>query len=354
MEFKQFLEDTFTLAKFSELHPLFVHFPIGLLLLFGFFTFLPQSKKALLEPAMDILLKVGVFFSILSCLTGYLLADLEEMNSLLVQQHQWLGISTTLVYVVLIFIPKYRTYITGLATILLLITISLGTIITHGSFNVWKEKVIHSVETILKKPIQAPADSPVKEEPIETYSDEKEEAVLTDAIEEKPALEISQEWIKSLSAKGLVVTKSGEKANGIALNFVNVSTLDPAILDQMMLFKDQILALRLNNIPLDKLALEQISQCRNLQNLQLANTQLSDESLLLLAQLPRLEHLNVYNNPLTDKGILALQKCTSLQKLFVWKTKVSQSALQELQKKLPALRIEGGFQQLSKPDSTKK
>jgi hypothetical protein len=207
-----------------------------------------------------------VFFSILSCLSGYLLTDLEEMNSLLVQQHQWLGISTTLAYVVLIFIPKYRTYITGLATILLLITLFLGTIITHGSFNVWKEKVIRSVETILKKPIQAPVDSPAKE-PVETYADEKEEAVLPDVVEEKPALEISQEWIKSLSAQGVVVSKSGEKANGIALNFVNVSSLDPAILDQMLLFKDQILALRLNNIPLNKLALEQISQCKNLQNL---------------------------------------------------------------------------------------
>lgn len=353
MEWKQFIEDTFTLAKFSELHPLFVHFPVGLLLVFGFFTFLPQSKKALLEPAMDILLKAGVFFSILSCISGYLLANLEEMNSSLVQQHQWLGISTTLVYVALIFIPKYRTYITVLATILLLITISLGTIITHGSFNVWKEKVIRSVETILKKPIPAPVDSPVKE-PVETYDDEKEEAVLPDVVEEKPALEISQEWIKSLSAQGVVVTKSGEKVNGLSLNFVNVSDLDPAILDQMMLFKDQILALRLNNIPLDKLALEQISQCKNLQNLQLANTQLSDESLPFIAQLPHLEQLNVYNNPLTDKGILALQKCTSLQKLFVWKTKASQSALQELQKKLPALRIEGGFQVFTKPDSIKK
>lgn len=353
MEFKQFFEDTFTFAKFSELHPLFVHFPIGLLLLFGFFTFLPQSKKALLEPAMDILLKAGVFFSILSCLSGYLLANLEEMNSRLVQQHQWLGISTTLVYVALIFIPKYRSYVTGLATILLLITLYLGTILTHGSFNLWKEKVIHSVETLFKKPIQGPVNSPVKES-AEAYFAEKEETVLPDVIEEKPALEISQELIKSFSAKGVVVTKSGEKANGLSLNFVNVSTLDPAILDQMMLFKDQILALRLNNIPLNKLALEQISQCRNLQNLQLANTQLNDESLLMLAQLPRLEQLNVYNNPLTDKGILALQKCTSLQKLFVWKTKASQSSLQELQKKLPALRIEGGFQGFTKPDSIKK
>lgn len=353
MEFKQFFEDTFTLAKFSELHPLFVHFPIGLLLVFGFFTFLPQSKKALLEAAMDILLKAGVFFSILSCLSGYLLANLDEMNSALVQQHQWLGIATTLVYAALIFIPKYRTHITGLATILLLITLYLGTILTHGSFKLWKEKVIHSVETLLKKPIQAPVDSAVKE-PAKSHLHEKEEAISTDMVEEQLVLEVDKDLIKSLSAKGVVVTQSGEKANELSLNFVNVATLDPAILDQMMLFKDQILALRLNNIPLNKLALEQISQCRNLQNLQLANTQLSDESLLLLAQLPRLEQLNVYNNPLTDKGILALQKCTSLKKLFVWKTKASQSALQELQKKLPALRIEGGFLGFTKPDSIKK
>ncbi|MHA8050444.1 hypothetical protein V7S79_04970 [Aquirufa sp. ROCK-SH2] len=352
MEWKQFFEGLFSLETFSELHPLFVHFPIGLLLLLGFFSLLPKSKRERLEPSFDYLLKAGVFFSLLSCVSGYLLANLEEMKSSLVQQHQWFGISTTLIYLAIIFIKKYRNFSLPIATIFLLITFYLGTILTHGSFKLWKENVIHSVQTLLEKPKPKSLET-ISAEPEKSIPFEKED-IMEEEILPLPMKEANVEAINALKTQGIVVTKMEENSQGLALNFVNVSSLDPSILAQMMSLKDQIVSLRLNNIPLTKQDLQKIALFKNLQNLQLANTHLSDESLLQITQLPFLEELNVYNNPLTDKGVLALQKCKVLKKLFVWKTKVSQSALAELQKNLPALRIEAGFQVLSKPDSIKK
>lgn len=353
MDWKQFFEGMFSLEFFSELHPLFVHFPIGILLILGVFSVLPSNKREKLEPSFDVFLKVGVFFSLLSCLSGYLLANLEEMKSDLVQQHQWLAILTTLVYLGILFIKKYRTYSIPFATILLLTTIYLGTILTHGSFQLWKDKVIHSVQTILEKPVSKPLPN-ISEEPEKSMPYEKEEALEEEEIALIPVKLAAIEEINALKALRIVVTQTQNNSPGLALNFVNVSALNPSIWAQLMSLKDQIISLRLNNIALKKQDLQQIALCKNLQNLQLANTQLNDDSMILIAQLPYLEQLNVYNNPLTDTGVLALQKCITLKKLFVWKTNCSQLALTELKKKLPSLQIEGGYQVLTKPDSIKK
>lgn len=120
-------------------HPVLVHLPIGLLLLAALFQWLllkPAYEK--LQPAIGIILFWGMFFAVLSCITGYLLKQSGEYDESITDQHQWLGIS-----VAVLALAQYLLYRRGtgsrfqrgmslLSIGLLTLTGHLGGTITHG------------------------------------------------------------------------------------------------------------------------------------------------------------------------------------------------------------------------------
>lgn len=120
-------------------HPVLVHLPIGLLLLAALFQWLirrPAYEK--LQPAIGIILFSGMFFAVLSCITGYLLKQSGEYDENIADQHQWLGISVTILALL-----QYILYRQGrdnrlqrgmslLSIGLITVTGHLGGTITHG------------------------------------------------------------------------------------------------------------------------------------------------------------------------------------------------------------------------------
>ncbi|WP_300597707.1 c-type cytochrome domain-containing protein [Niabella sp.] len=122
----------------GRFHPVWVHLPIGILLMACLFQ-LFAKRFPLLKPAIPVLLFWGAMTAIASCITGYLLSLSGDYDDALVTQHQWMGIATAAVSLVLYFLNRFslafRYARLGAIVVLLLIMITghLGGSLTHGA-----------------------------------------------------------------------------------------------------------------------------------------------------------------------------------------------------------------------------
>ncbi len=137
-------EGPWILQLLGRLHPLAVHFPIGLLVAALFLELLTVGgKRRALRDGIHWMVALGAFFAILSAILGWLLRTQDDYNGELVQNHQNIGIATA-VFAVITFILLHRTlkgklsnllgYRSSLAITVVLLTIAghLGSALTHG------------------------------------------------------------------------------------------------------------------------------------------------------------------------------------------------------------------------------
>lgn len=124
----------------GRFHPVFVHLPIGILLLACICILLSFSAKFVgLKPAISIMLLLGTLSAFVSCLTGYLLASGGDYDVTLVSNHQWMGISVAILSTVLwIIYNKVESNtvlgaISGILILLISVTGHMGGSLTHGS-----------------------------------------------------------------------------------------------------------------------------------------------------------------------------------------------------------------------------
>src|SRR5690349_9615846 len=105
------MEETFWLWKFlGRLHPMVVHFPLGLILfaaILELFTIGRFNSK--LRPGIKVCLITGVVTSIISAAFGWLLASGEDYAGNTLVIHQWMGIGTAVLgSVVLLLLMRLR------------------------------------------------------------------------------------------------------------------------------------------------------------------------------------------------------------------------------------------------------
>lgn len=124
----------------GHFHPVFVHLPIGILILACLLQFIERRKPAAgLEQAINISLLTGMVSAILSCLTGYFLSRSDDYDEQLVNQHQWLGIAVAALTIVLYFLRRRqqgkRWHWPMMLLLMVLITLTghVGGSLTHGS-----------------------------------------------------------------------------------------------------------------------------------------------------------------------------------------------------------------------------
>lgn len=125
-------------AGIGRLHPVFVHLPIGILLFAALLFFASKKQKfANMSLAVAPALAIGSFFSILSCITGYLLSISDAYNEDIIFKHQWLGIATAVTSVACYFVYQKKRVIFGLfitlLSILIMATGHYGGSLTHGA-----------------------------------------------------------------------------------------------------------------------------------------------------------------------------------------------------------------------------
>ncbi|MEE1945662.1 c-type cytochrome domain-containing protein [Pedobacter sp. KR3-3] len=128
------------LELLGRFHPVLVHLPIGILLIACLFLLLSLSPKfETLKPAIGITLFLGMLGAVFSCITGYLLAQSGDYEGKLVGNHQWMGIATAAVSLLLLLVYKYTksNKISGITALALIVLVSvtghLGGSLTHGA-----------------------------------------------------------------------------------------------------------------------------------------------------------------------------------------------------------------------------
>jgi uncharacterized membrane protein len=128
------------LEFFGRFHPVFVHLPIGILLLACICILLSfKASFTTLKPAIPLMLLLGALSAIVSCVTGYLLANGGDYDGKLVSYHQWMGISVAILSAILWIIYKKvkSNGILGTVATVLVVLISItghmGGSLTHGS-----------------------------------------------------------------------------------------------------------------------------------------------------------------------------------------------------------------------------
>lgn len=131
---------------FGRFHPLLVHLPIGILIIGILLEYVNQKRKIEnLNYATNIVFFWGAFTAILSCIAGYFLKQSGGYDEDTLDWHQNLGIGVAGISIV-IYVFKKLTYfswlrffnklilpLSGVLTILLIITGHLGANMTHGS-----------------------------------------------------------------------------------------------------------------------------------------------------------------------------------------------------------------------------
>jgi mono/diheme cytochrome c family protein/uncharacterized membrane protein len=79
----------------GRFHPLFVHLPIGILLLALLLQWLSRKEQyTLSHGVMKVIWALGIFSALLSCITGYLLSLNGEYEENIIALHMWMGIGT--------------------------------------------------------------------------------------------------------------------------------------------------------------------------------------------------------------------------------------------------------------------
>ncbi|MBT8308394.1 MAG: DUF1549 domain-containing protein [Maribacter sp.] len=132
------------LQLLGRLHPLLVHFPIGLLVVALFTEVLTIGGKRIgLREGTHWLVYLGTLFAILSAVFGWLLRTQEDYSGELVDNHQYTGIATAVLALVTTLLLRrtikgklsdFRFYRAGLMATVVVLTIAghLGASLTHG------------------------------------------------------------------------------------------------------------------------------------------------------------------------------------------------------------------------------
>lgn len=122
----------------GHLHPVIVHLPIGILLLGVLMMVYEHYNKVDLQLPISFAFLVGSISAVMACIAGWILSNSGEYDALLVQKHQWTGISTAVIGLLVYFLKQYRKLLAVILTLLVFITGHYGGTLTHGENYLFK------------------------------------------------------------------------------------------------------------------------------------------------------------------------------------------------------------------------
>ncbi|MBV6440553.1 MAG: hypothetical protein EPGJADBJ_02224 [Saprospiraceae bacterium] len=122
-------------AFFGRLHLIFLHLPIGFLLLAGALALYGVWKKTYVyRPALDLTVGLGALAAIVAASSGWLLARSGGYEEAILTRHQWLGIASAALAITTWLLRRSRWYLPALATAVGMVSATghFGGSLTHG------------------------------------------------------------------------------------------------------------------------------------------------------------------------------------------------------------------------------
>ncbi|HEV7331544.1 MAG TPA: c-type cytochrome domain-containing protein [Flavisolibacter sp.] len=144
----------------GRFHPALVHLPIGILLMGILLQWLSASPKYnISDNVIRIVLLIGTFSAILSCITGFFLSSSDDYETDLVSWHMWMGIGVAAASLLFLqrILTKQKDITTRLTSISLLVLIVLtghfGGSLTHGPDYLTAALNAETDTVVVRKPI---------------------------------------------------------------------------------------------------------------------------------------------------------------------------------------------------------
>jgi uncharacterized membrane protein/mono/diheme cytochrome c family protein len=460
------------------LHPLIVHFPIGIVYFMLLLSLMPQTLRNSLKPATSIALLTASVSAILASITGYLLSRSGDYDTAAIVQHQWSGIITGILLLIACFIKKFQRQLIWISAISLTVTGHWGGELTHGSG--YLNKIFGAATTELvqeQTDMQSSADTTLALSPTANETEKYSPYQTTIApilkancyschssLKKKGGLRLDNEqWIKAGGKNGLilvhgnpgkstiythlrlpledekhmppkgkkqlhtgdihaifqwiqlgapfgeidfnvekvivrntevamvsvqeteqekstqpiplkylplpeadsgliqslinleaVVRSDPNRINGLYINLVNIKKITPEIIQNLSGLKEQVIALKLNEIKLDSDEIQFLSELKHLKNLQLSGTNLTDTGLMQIKDLPDLQNLNLYGTQVTDQSLEVIGRLKNIRTINLWNTRMTHTAIRQFSKQHPEILLEFGELTLNKTDSLQK
>ena len=153
---------------------------------------------------------------------------------------------------------------------------------------------------------------------------------------------ISPAIIEGFKQENIILTNIAEGSNFVMANFVNVVPFNKASLQALKNINEQLVVLKLTNLPVNDNDLKIVADLKNIKKLNVENTLITDDGMAYLKQLPQLEQLNLYGTNISDEGIIQLAYLKNLSVLYLWKTKVTLRGIEAFKKINSRVKIEIG------------
>ena len=161
-------------------------------------------------------------------------------------------------------------------------------------------------------------------------------------IEKVKVPSLTAEDFKRLTEAGLKATLLSNEQNFIEVK-ANSKKITEKQMRELLLVKEQITRLDLNNKSITDEMLASIGKLKNLTRLKLAKNPITDDGIKHLDSLVNLESLNLYGTLITNKSLFELKKITSLKRIYTWQTKVTYDVIEEINKISSGLKIYTGI-----------
>lgn len=136
--------------------------------------------------------------------------------------------------------------------------------------------------------------------------------------------------IQSLNTNYRLVKPIFEGSPGLMVEFYGSSQFRQSDLTGLLVIKDQVVSLNLNEMPLKPEDLKTISQFLNLRKLTVSNTGINEPGLEELARLKNLESLSLAGNKITIKALSFVSSLSELKQIYLWNTGVTNAEMKNL------------------------
>lgn len=154
---------------------------------------------------------------------------------------------------------------------------------------------------------------------------------------------IADSTIFNLSSDYLTIKRLAGASNALRINAYLEPVYDSGMLLKLHPLANNIVELDLSGLPLGKEELGLITNCENLEWLEIDKTPITDVHFDTLQNLGNLRLLKLFETNIGDKSISALSNLKNLKKLYLWKTYVTKNGINKLVKERPDLKIDYGI-----------